>query len=76
MLEMFAMFGNVQPHLQPQFRERFTQFPPPLKRHTARCGGGYARRVGFESALERTLKDLQGTDGSLRTSKYPIVHVK
>ena len=33
-------------------------------------------RVGFESALKRTFKDLQSTDGALRALKYPVVHVK
>ena len=34
-----------------------------------------AERVGFESSLERTFRDLQSTDGAIRTWKYPVVHV-
>jgi hypothetical protein len=35
-----------------------------------------AERVGFESSLKRTFRDLQSTDGVLKTLKHPVVRVK
>ena len=32
------------------------------------------RDVGIESALKRNCKDLQSTDGVLKTYKYMVVH--
>ena len=52
MLEKFAIFGNVQPQLQPH-----------LSIHP--IASGAFPRVEFERNLERTLKTLGGTGGTV-----------
>jgi hypothetical protein len=59
MLEMFAMFDNVQPHLQPHCRGRLSVLKRPPRRHI----GGW-RRVGFEPSFFNKINILGGANGT------------